>query len=343
MSEATPIAPATTFSAMFAQSAQRQVDRPCLGERRAGVIEWVSYGEVARQVNALVAGLVARGLGAGDTIAVRGDQSVGSAVAILALGTLGATCVTYAANTLPPAGVRVLDRDDNDTGSGYRTLLALGRAAQPLRELAQSGHAQVEDCARAAETLALLAAVPIGPDDRMLSIVPAHSPAGLSLGLAAPLAAGAALWRCSNVAGLLRDAPKVHPTVLLATPEQLHTLHLCLRDHISARGHVPEALLALKLTLARRRRALAAQRRRDLVLNIGHLLVTRPVARHVRSLLGHQLSLVVAVGPSDGSRKRYGGLASDGSRRRDGLAAEVRELFELLGIAVSTVDAGSGE
>ena len=78
---------------LLSDAAKRHRNRPLFGSRQGGGWAWTSYGEVSRQVDRLRAGLAARGIEAGDRVAIISNNSVEWAVTAHACYSLGAALV----------------------------------------------------------------------------------------------------------------------------------------------------------------------------------------------------------------------------------------------------------
>ena len=59
---------------MFDKSVKRYAQNPLFGVKKNGRFEWLTYGEIGRQVADLRGGLASIGVGPGDRVAVIADN-----------------------------------------------------------------------------------------------------------------------------------------------------------------------------------------------------------------------------------------------------------------------------
>ena len=86
---------------MFEKSTKKYADRPLFGVKKAGVYSWVSYREIAKQVDEFRAGLASLGLTVGDRVSVIADNRPEWAVGAYATYGLGAQYVPMYEAQLP--------------------------------------------------------------------------------------------------------------------------------------------------------------------------------------------------------------------------------------------------
>ena len=99
-----------TINALFAASAAAFGDRPALAHKDGDAYRAITYAELAAQVHACASGLAARGVQAGDRIAVVSENRPEWIVADLAMLALGAVNVPMFP-TLPAAQIEDIIRD----------------------------------------------------------------------------------------------------------------------------------------------------------------------------------------------------------------------------------------
>jgi long-chain acyl-CoA synthetase len=75
---------------MFIASTQRYRNNPLFGVKTNGAYQWITYGQIAQQVDELRAGLAQLGVGKGDVVAIISNNSPEWAVAAYATYSLGA-------------------------------------------------------------------------------------------------------------------------------------------------------------------------------------------------------------------------------------------------------------
>lgn len=86
---------------MFEKSTKKFADRPLFGVKKNGAYQWITYREIAKQVDEVRAGLAAIGVGAGDKVAVIADNRPEWAIAAYATYGLGAQYVPMYEAQLP--------------------------------------------------------------------------------------------------------------------------------------------------------------------------------------------------------------------------------------------------
>lgn len=86
---------------MFEKSTKRFASRPLFGVKRAGTYRWLTYADVAKQVDELRAGLAALGVGPRDKVAVISDNRPEWAIGAYATYGLGAQYVPMYQAQLP--------------------------------------------------------------------------------------------------------------------------------------------------------------------------------------------------------------------------------------------------
>ena len=99
-----------TIYASFVETAQRFPDRPALMQKRDGRYERICFRELAETVDAVAAGLAARGVRPGDRVGIYSYNRPEWVVTDLAVATLGAVLVPIY-HTLPEDAVRYILRD----------------------------------------------------------------------------------------------------------------------------------------------------------------------------------------------------------------------------------------
>lgn len=75
---------------MFVKSTDRYRDKLLMGVKKSGAYQWITYGEVRRRVDNFRAGMAARGVGAGDSVAIIANNGPEWAIAAYATYGLGA-------------------------------------------------------------------------------------------------------------------------------------------------------------------------------------------------------------------------------------------------------------
>ncbi|HRE90342.1 MAG TPA: AMP-binding protein, partial [Myxococcota bacterium] len=86
---------------MFEKSAKKFADRPLFGVKKNGAYQWITYREIAKQVDEVRGGLAAIGVGPGDKVAVIADNRPEWAIAAYATYGLGAQYVPMYEAQLP--------------------------------------------------------------------------------------------------------------------------------------------------------------------------------------------------------------------------------------------------
>lgn len=86
---------------MFEKSTKKFADRPLFGVKKAGAYQWMTYRQVAKEVDELRGGLAALGVGPGDKVAVIADNRPEWAVGAYAVYGLGAQYVPMYEAQLP--------------------------------------------------------------------------------------------------------------------------------------------------------------------------------------------------------------------------------------------------
>ena len=86
---------------MFEKSTKKFADRPLFGVKKAGAYSWITYRQVAKEVDDLRGGLAALGVGPGDKVAVIADNRPEWAVGAYAVYGLGAQYVPMYEAQLP--------------------------------------------------------------------------------------------------------------------------------------------------------------------------------------------------------------------------------------------------
>lgn len=311
-----------TLVARFARAAERWIERPFIGRFGDGLIHFISYGEAARLVTDLAAGLAARGVAPGDRVTLRADARAVDTTCLLTLAL--ARRAALAVPVVAPDD-RPFDLDPDDPGA-MRALVELGRRAPcapcaltpevPL--VADPDPSETTPCTHA-QVLTLASALRERLPFEATTVALSHLPA-LSLPHLAALCAvvdhGAALVHEPRAAALCAAARAAHPRLLFAPSAAAPSLHAALYAGL---GDGPGAapLLRAKLALARRRRELAAGRRKDPLVNLAHRLLDRVSTRRARLRLGHSIEAIAFFGtPPPGT---------------------IREGLELLGLPVVVV------
>jgi long-chain acyl-CoA synthetase len=98
----------STIPRVLAQHAHDKGDAVALRSKRHGLWQTITYGQLARRVGAVAAGLRAIGVMPGTTVALIAENSPHWVVADLAVQSLGARSVALAPQTPAPTAVRVL-------------------------------------------------------------------------------------------------------------------------------------------------------------------------------------------------------------------------------------------
>ncbi|CAN7535149.1 AMP-dependent synthetase/ligase [Duganella sp. LjRoot269] len=147
---------------------------------------------------------------------------------------------------------------------------------------------------------AVLARVPVRPDDVFLSLLPLSHTFERTIGYYLPLAAGASVAYARSAAQLAEDLLAVRPTVLVAVPRVYEKFHTAVEDHLAAAGRGARLLHGLALRVGWRRFC----RRQGLPGGAGSALadallwpvLERLVARTVRARFGGRLRAAISGG-----------------------------------------------
>ena len=198
--------------------------------KRRGIWHEVSLDSLRAQVASLASGLHARGVLAGERVALLGENRLEWIVADLALRALGAVVVTE-----PPFDTRLAlcgDQEHVDAVDSPRVIAfditgipprdhprvesldAVLASAAPDRELPELG----EGARSAAAWLEL------GPGDRNLCLLPFAAATTRVLDIYAPLCAGATIQLPESAASVPDDLREAAPTVLTVVPRALELL-----------------------------------------------------------------------------------------------------------------------
>lgn len=105
-------APYATLTAIFDEATRKYADRPLFGTKSRGAWQWMSYGEFAREVADVRAGLAALGVKAGDRVGVIANNRPEWAVGAYATYGLGAAYVPMYESQMPTEWAYIL-RDCN--------------------------------------------------------------------------------------------------------------------------------------------------------------------------------------------------------------------------------------
>jgi len=98
---------------MFEKSTDKYTSRPLFGVKQGGAYQWITYGEIRKQVDEFRGGLASIGVGPGDKVAIIADNSPAWAVAAYATYGLGAQYVPMYEAQLPKEWEYIL----KDSGS----------------------------------------------------------------------------------------------------------------------------------------------------------------------------------------------------------------------------------
>jgi long-chain acyl-CoA synthetase len=155
---------------------------------------------------------------------------------------------------------------------------------------------------------------PMGAGDVSLSFLPwAHS-FGQTVELHALLSYGASMALAESVATILANLAEIRPTLLFSVPRIFNRIHEGVHKNMRDAGGLQLELFNRMLSVAKERRALAAEGRSSLVVEAQHLMLDRLVASRIRERFGGRL------------RWAFSGGAA--------LAPEVAEFVDSLGILV---------
>jgi long-chain acyl-CoA synthetase len=111
-----------TINRLLAESVLRFQDSPALAYKQASAYRHLTYGEVGKRVRAFADGLLALGVGRGETVGIVSENRPEWVVADFGILALGAVTVPLF-TTIPPAQIEYIVRD-----SGARWLIVSGDA-----------------------------------------------------------------------------------------------------------------------------------------------------------------------------------------------------------------------
>jgi len=128
---------------MFEKSAKKYADRPLFGVKKNGTYQWITYREIAKQVDEFRAGLAALGVGPGDKVSVIADNRPEWAIAAYATYGLGAQYVPMYEAQLPKeweyilkdCGAKVLLVANDKIDEKCRPMLAANGGVETLQHV----------------------------------------------------------------------------------------------------------------------------------------------------------------------------------------------------------------
>jgi long-chain acyl-CoA synthetase len=128
---------------MFEKSAKKYADRPLFGVKKNGAYHWITYREIAKQVDEFRAGLAAIGVGPNDKVAVIADNRPEWAIAAYATYGLGAQYVPMYEAQLPKeweyilkdCGAKVLLVANDKIDEKCRPMLASNGGVETLQHV----------------------------------------------------------------------------------------------------------------------------------------------------------------------------------------------------------------
>lgn len=155
---------------------------------------------------------------------------------------------------------------------------------------------------------------PMSSDDVSLCFLPwAHS-FGQTVELHCLLSYGAAMGLAESVNTIIENLSEVRPTLLFSVPRIFNRIYEGVHKRMAAEGGVKQALFERTLTVAGERRALSAQGKSSLLLDVQHTVLDKLVGAKIRERFGGRL------------RYAFSGGAA--------LSKEVGEFVDSLGITV---------
>lgn len=110
-----------------------------------------------------------------------------------------------------------------------------------------------------ADVEAGLGAVPVFPDDRFLSFLPASHAFERSIGHFLPTASGAEIAYAESVTTLLRDMPEVQPTIMISVPRLYEKIYAGVQAKLAEAPALKRTLFAAAQQLGAKRFALQQQ------------------------------------------------------------------------------------
>ncbi len=333
---------------MFDRSVARFPTRPCLGLRRLGHWDWLTYEQVAEHVDALRGGLAMLGVTARDRVAIIANNRFEWCVAAYGTYGLGAVyvpmsetrddaewafvlrdceaTVCLAANPVIahrvealsdglPALKHIVNLDDE-----YDAVCEIGRAMpapgrRPDPEAVGCTIYPTREPVRlthrdlAAGVGALVDVTPVTEQDRTLAFLPWSDVGGVELD--GVMAVGASVAICEDPTQLWDQLPEVAPTVLFAAPRILNRIHDALHAQIRRRPAPIRALFDTALTSASKRRDGAP---RTVGERLALPIADRLIFGRIRARFGGRLRLALSGAPAP--------------------SIEVREFVDSLGITV---------
>ncbi len=128
---------------MFEKSAKKYADRPLFGVKKNGAYQWITYREIAKQVDEFRAGLAALGVGPNDKVAVIADNRPEWAIAAYATYGLGGQYVPMYEAQLPKeweyilkdCGAKVLLVANDKIDEKCRPMLASNGGVETLQHV----------------------------------------------------------------------------------------------------------------------------------------------------------------------------------------------------------------